>query len=152
MLPAPFAAPGGVLDTRHDALWTAAFRPLDTVGFPLDTALRDILLATTLRISGLHHAAWLLAPSSSVLPIARHARGVRYRPAGAAVGRFQEFALSARTHWGQRLPEFLGGKGAVVRCACLCTNDLLGCFHGGLFKIRFAALTHTHAGMVSRIR
>ena len=48
---------------------TAAFRPLETVGFPLRTALRDILLSTTIHISGLHHAACLLAPSSFVLPL-----------------------------------------------------------------------------------
>jgi hypothetical protein len=37
--------------------------------FPLPTALRDILRSTTIHISGLHHAACLLAPSSSVLPL-----------------------------------------------------------------------------------
>jgi hypothetical protein len=66
---APFSDPGGVLGTRHDALWTAAFRPLETVGFPLDPALRDILLSTTILISGLHHAACTLIPSSSILPL-----------------------------------------------------------------------------------
>jgi hypothetical protein len=66
---APLSDPGGVLGTRHVASRTAAFRPLETVGFPLPTALRDILLSTTLHISGLHHAACLLAPSSSVLPL-----------------------------------------------------------------------------------
>jgi hypothetical protein len=66
---APFSDPGGVLGTRHDALWTAAFRPLETVGFPLDPALRDILLSTTRRMSGLHHAACTLMPSSAILPL-----------------------------------------------------------------------------------
>jgi hypothetical protein len=66
---APFSDPGGVLSTCHDALWAAAFRPLETVGFPLDLALRDILLSTTIRISGLHHAACTLVPSSSILPL-----------------------------------------------------------------------------------
>jgi hypothetical protein len=66
---APLLDPGGVLDTRHAAPKTAAFRPLETVGFPLDPALRDILLSTTIRISGLDHAACLLVPSSSILPL-----------------------------------------------------------------------------------
>lgn len=65
---APLADPGGVLRTRHSAPRTAAFRPRDTVGFPLRTALRDILLATTLPIAGLHHAAGLRVPSSFVRP------------------------------------------------------------------------------------
>ena len=43
---------------------TAAFRGLDTVGFPLETALRDSLLSTTLHLAGLNHAACLLVPSS----------------------------------------------------------------------------------------
>ena len=46
---------------------TAAFRPLETVGFPLATSLGDILLSTTILFSGLHHAACILVPSSSVL-------------------------------------------------------------------------------------
>ena len=46
-----------------------AFRRLQTVGFPLRTALRDILLSTTIHISGLNHAACLLAHSSFVLPL-----------------------------------------------------------------------------------
>ena len=66
---APLLDPGGVLGTRHTAPGTAAFRPLETVGFPLDTPLRDILLSTTILISGLDHAACILAPSSSVLPV-----------------------------------------------------------------------------------
>ena len=33
------------------------------------TALRDILMSTTLHISGLNHAACMLVPSSSVLPL-----------------------------------------------------------------------------------
>ena len=66
---APLLDPGGVLGTRHCAPRTAAFRPLETVGFPLHTALRDILLSTTILISGLNHAACLLVPSSSVLPL-----------------------------------------------------------------------------------
>ena len=65
---APFSDPGGVLGTRPDALWTAAFRPLDTVGFLLPAALRNILLSTTILLSGLHHAACPLMPSSSILP------------------------------------------------------------------------------------
>ena len=66
---APLSDPGGVLRTRPSAPRTAAFRPLETVGFPLGTALRDILLSTTILISGLHHAACLLVPSSSVRPL-----------------------------------------------------------------------------------
>ena len=45
-----------------------AFRRLQTVGFDLDTA-EAILLTTTLHISGLNHAAYLLAHSSFVLPL-----------------------------------------------------------------------------------
>ena len=37
---APLSDPGGVLDARPVAPRTAAFRPLETVGFPLDTVLR----------------------------------------------------------------------------------------------------------------
>jgi hypothetical protein len=66
---APLSDPGGVLCARHLTSRTAAFRPLETVGFPLHTALRDILLSTTLLFSGLHHAACLLVPSSSVHPL-----------------------------------------------------------------------------------
>jgi hypothetical protein len=44
-----------------------AFRRLQTVGFDLGTA-EAILLTTTLHISGLHHAACLLAHSSFVRP------------------------------------------------------------------------------------
>jgi hypothetical protein len=40
--------PGGVLSTRHIAPRTAAFRPLETVGVPLATTLRSILLSTTI--------------------------------------------------------------------------------------------------------
>jgi hypothetical protein len=66
---APLLDPGGLLDTCHSAPRTAAFRPLETVGFPLDPAVRAILLSTTILISGLHHAACLLVSSSSVLPL-----------------------------------------------------------------------------------
>jgi hypothetical protein len=45
-----------------------AFRCVQTVGFYLDTA-EALLLTTTLHISGLHHAACLLAPSRFVLPL-----------------------------------------------------------------------------------
>lgn len=71
---APLSDPGGVLDTRPCAPRTAAFRRLQTVGFPLDPALRDILLSTTIHISGLHHAACLLVTPGFVRPLAgRHA-------------------------------------------------------------------------------
>jgi hypothetical protein len=66
---APLLDPGGVLTARPCAFRTAAFRPLETVGFPLATALRDILSSTTLLISGLDHTACLLVPSSSVRPL-----------------------------------------------------------------------------------
>jgi hypothetical protein len=66
---APLLDPGGVLGTRLVAPRTAAFRPLETVGFPLGTALRGILVSTTLHISGRNHAACILAPSSSALPL-----------------------------------------------------------------------------------
>jgi hypothetical protein len=68
-LHAPLSDPGGVLGTRLIAPRTAACRPLETVGFPLTTALRDILVSTTIPFSGLHHAACILVPSSSVLPL-----------------------------------------------------------------------------------
>jgi hypothetical protein len=45
-----------------------AFRRLHTVGFDLDTA-EAIFLTTTLHISGLNHAAYLLAHSSFVRPL-----------------------------------------------------------------------------------
>ena len=71
---APLSDPGGVLDTRHNASRTAAFRRLQTVGFPLCTAWRAILLSTTIHISGLNHAACLLATPGFVRPLAgRHA-------------------------------------------------------------------------------
>src|SRR5437667_8321985 len=66
---APLLDPGGVLPARQSASRTAAFRPLETVGFPLRTPLRAILLSTTILISGLHHAACILAPSSFVPPL-----------------------------------------------------------------------------------
>jgi hypothetical protein len=84
---APLAAPGGVLGTRPLASRTAAFRPRETVGVPLPTALRATLLATTIPLSGLHPAACLLVPSRFVHPglgwhvacttalLARHASG-----------------------------------------------------------------------------
>src|SRR5438128_9622983 len=71
---APLSDPGGVLRTRHTAPRTVAFRRLQTVGFPLCTALRDILLSTTIHISGLNDAACILATPGSVRPLAgRHA-------------------------------------------------------------------------------
>jgi hypothetical protein len=66
---APLSDPGGILRTRRTAPRIAAFRRLQTVGLPLEPSLRDILLSTTLHISGLHHAACILAHPSSVLPL-----------------------------------------------------------------------------------
>ena len=66
---APLSDPGGVLRTRHTAPRIAAFRRLQTVGFPLEPSLRDILLSTTIHISGLYDAAYILAPSSFVRPL-----------------------------------------------------------------------------------
>ena len=45
-----------------------AFRRLQAVGFDLDTA-EALLLTTTLHLSGLNHAAYLLAHSSFVRPL-----------------------------------------------------------------------------------
>jgi hypothetical protein len=60
---APLSDPGGVLRTRPRAPRTAAFQPLDTVGFP-----------TTLHFSGVHHAACVLATPGFVRPFTgRHA-------------------------------------------------------------------------------
>src|SRR3989475_8571275 len=71
---APLSDPGGVLPTRHTVPRTAAFRLLETVGLPLHTPLRASLMSATLRLSGLHHAACLLATPGSVRPLAgRHA-------------------------------------------------------------------------------
>src|SRR5262249_44330977 len=71
---APLSDPGGVLRTRHTAPRTAAFRSVETVGFPLRTPGRDILLSTTLHFSGLSHAACVLATPGSIRPLAgRHA-------------------------------------------------------------------------------
>ena len=66
---APLLDPGGVPDSCLGEAGTVAFRPLETVGFPLMIALRVILMSTTILISGLNHAACMLVPSSSVLPV-----------------------------------------------------------------------------------
>jgi hypothetical protein len=66
---APLSDPGGVLDTCLGVSRTAAFRPLETVGFPLSMPLSVILLTTTLPIAGRHHAACILVPSRSVRPL-----------------------------------------------------------------------------------
>jgi hypothetical protein len=66
---APLLDPGGVPDSCLGEPGSVAFRPLETVGFPLLTVLRVILLSTTIPISGLHHAACMLVLSSSVLPL-----------------------------------------------------------------------------------
>src|SRR2546426_11672980 len=67
---APLLDPGGVLDACLSASRAAAFRPLETVGFPLDPTWRDILVSTTILIAGLHHAACILATPGSVQPLA----------------------------------------------------------------------------------
>jgi len=67
-LHAPLSDPGGVLNTRLVVSRTAAFRSLHTVGFCLDPA-EAILLTTTLHISGLNDAAYMLVPSSFVRPL-----------------------------------------------------------------------------------
>jgi hypothetical protein len=73
-LHAPLSDPGGVLDTRHPASRTAACRRVHTVGFPLHDLLRDILGSTTIPISGLNHAACVLATPGFVRPLTgRHA-------------------------------------------------------------------------------
>ena len=61
--------PGGVPPTHHNAAGTAAFRLLETVGFPSCTMCEVFLLSTIIGISGLHHAACLLGPSSFVRPL-----------------------------------------------------------------------------------
>ena len=117
---APLLDPGGVLGTRHTAPRTAAFRPLETVGVPLRTALRDSLVSTTLRISGLHHAACLLVPSSFVRPwLGVHVDVTTDLLARLSSGGIE--ALSAFTHWvtttnfmGFRpLPRFRASLGAT---------------------------------------
>ena len=97
-MPALLSDPGGVLGTRHVAPSTAAFRPLETVGFLLDTTLRSLLLSTTLLLSGLHHTACILATPGSVHPIAGIAHGcapdLLARLSSGGMG-----AILARTHW-----------------------------------------------------
>jgi hypothetical protein len=66
---APLLDPGGVPDSCLCEAGTVACRPLETVGFPLMIALRVILMSTTILISGLNHAACMLVPSSSILPL-----------------------------------------------------------------------------------
>jgi hypothetical protein len=66
--PAPRSDPGGVLHTRPLASRTAAFRALHTVSFGLDPA-EAILRTTTLHMSGLNDAAYVLVPSSFVRPL-----------------------------------------------------------------------------------
>src|SRR3989442_5770975 len=74
IFPDSLSDPGGVLDTRQNVSRTAAFRRLQTVSFPLHTTLRDILVTTTIHISGLNDAACLLATPGSVRPLTgRHA-------------------------------------------------------------------------------
>src|SRR5262249_32494078 len=71
---APLSDPGGVLYPCHSASRTAAFRRLQTVGFPLHTTVRDILMSTTIHFSGLNHAACVLATPGFVRPLTgRHA-------------------------------------------------------------------------------
>ena len=97
-LHAPLFDPGGVPNPCLDALRTAAFRPLEPVSVPLPTALRAILLSTTLPIAGLDHAACLLAPPGSAHPLARMHAGVLltcwlgFRQGGLAPG--------VLTYWG----------------------------------------------------
>jgi hypothetical protein len=68
-LHAPLLDPGGVPGSCRCEPGTVAFRPVETVGFPLLTVLRVILMSTTIHISGLNHAACVLVPSSSVRPL-----------------------------------------------------------------------------------
>ena len=71
---APLSAPSGGLRPRPTAPRTAACRSVETVGLPRRTTGRDILLSTTLPVSGLYHAACVLAPPGSIRPLAgRHA-------------------------------------------------------------------------------
>jgi hypothetical protein len=71
---APLSDPGGVLRTCHNALRTAAFRCVQTVGVPLDTP-EGTFVTTTIRLSGLSHAACLLTTPGSVPPSYDGARG-----------------------------------------------------------------------------
>lgn len=74
--------PGGVPSARLDASGTAAFRWLDCVGFPSD-ALEDILLTTTIHISGLNITACKLVPPGSVPSLTEtHAGFATDLPAG----------------------------------------------------------------------
>src|SRR6266446_6327543 len=68
-LSAATSDPDGVLNARPHAFRTAAFRQLETVGFPLSTTSRDILSSTIILFSWLDHVACLLVPSSFVGPL-----------------------------------------------------------------------------------
>jgi hypothetical protein len=80
---APLLDPGGVPASCLFESGTVAFRPLEAVGVPLLTSLRVILLSTTIPISRLHHAACMLVPSRSVLPL----RGVHVEVATDSLAR-----------------------------------------------------------------
>ena len=63
---APLSDPGGVLLHSPKRVGDC-LRRLQTVGVPLEPS--GYPLTTTIHISGLNHAACILAPSSSVLPL-----------------------------------------------------------------------------------
>src|SRR2546425_13170132 len=103
---APLLDPGGVLDACLSASRAAAFQPLETVGFPLDPILRDILLSTTIRMSGLHHAACILATPGSVQPLAgMHAGSLLTCWLGFRQGGREPFPVL--THWAT-ITHFMG--------------------------------------------
>jgi hypothetical protein len=65
---APLSDPGGVPSARQSVSGIAAFRCQEPSAFP-SAHLRVILVSTIIKISGLHHAACILVPSSFVRPL-----------------------------------------------------------------------------------
>ena len=111
--------PGGVLSTRHIAPRTAAFRPLETVGFLLDTTLRSILLSTTILISGLNHTACILATPGSAHPLTRMHAGLLltcwlgFRQVGLARGVLTYWVTTTNFMGFHPIPRFRAYLGAT---------------------------------------
>jgi hypothetical protein len=117
---APLLDPGGVPNTCLDALGTAAFRPLATVGVPLTTALRDILLSTTIHLSGLDHAACILATPGSAHPLTRMHAGLLlpcwrgFRQVGLARGVLTYWVTTPNCMGFHPIPRFRAYLGATM--------------------------------------
>jgi hypothetical protein len=90
--------PGGVLSARHCAFRTAAFRPLETVGVFLHTAVRILLLSTTITHFGAQSHS--LRPRYTRLrtPPCRDARG-SLLPCWRGFCQVGLEPFPVRTHW-----------------------------------------------------